>query len=118
MGAMCGKAQHFESEGHKLNTINTPRPNQFQPQPQPQPQSPPRSQSRLTQQVNNKTVSNQQIRQATAEAAEARLQAAKTRGGKGNLSKALAQQKSDGGRTSEAIMTGGNKTNSNSLVWD
>ncbi|KAH9810852.1 hypothetical protein DFH28DRAFT_984399 [Melampsora americana] len=110
MGAMCGKSQHFEGEGYQLNPLSSTKPSHQSNQPKP---------------TNFPTTSNStrspdpERREALAKAAEARVIASKTRGGNGNLSKALAQQKSDGGRTKEAIEIGsGNSKSSKPLVWD
>lgn len=108
MGAMCGKSQHFEGEGHQLNTLSTPQ-HQSSHSQQPKPTTLP---------TTTPSSPNPEMRDALAKAAEARVLASKTRGGHGSLSKSLAQQKSDGGRTQEAIEIGAGGSRSGALVWD
>ncbi|PLW39463.1 hypothetical protein PCASD_08003 [Puccinia coronata f. sp. avenae] len=58
-------------------------------------------------------------RRAAAAAAEARAQAAKSRGTKGGeIAKALSNQAADGGRVDQAIATGGQSANQKPLIWD
>ncbi|OAV96561.1 hypothetical protein PTTG_11780 [Puccinia triticina 1-1 BBBD Race 1] len=105
MGAICCKPRKFDGEGHQLTELSSATAEQP-------------SATRIP--VNpNANGREGDPRQAAAAAAEARAQAAKSRGTKGGeIAKALSHQPADGGRVDQAIAAGSQPANQKPLVWD
>lgn len=107
MGALCCKPRKFDGEGHQLNELPGSTSQQ------------PRAMGRPNATNLHEGGREEDPRRAAAAAAEARAQAAKSRGTKGGeIAKALSSQAADGGRVDQAIATGGQSANQKPLIWD
>ncbi|KAA1074137.1 hypothetical protein PGT21_008920 [Puccinia graminis f. sp. tritici] len=105
MGAVCCKPRKFDGEGHQLTEL--PASTTQQPSATRVPENP------------TTNTREEDPRRAAAAAAEARAQAAKSRGTKGgDIAKALSHQPADGGRVDQAIAAGSEPANQKPLVWD